>query len=137
YTLEGIFYPTLYVTDTQGNIYSDVIAITVLSKTEMDNLLKGIWERMKGELALRDIESGLEYLCKDSRDKYRETLEFLSDELPDIFPSLQGIELLYMVDNRAKYRIKRPRLINGQEVEITYYIYFVRDFDGVLRIEGF
>ncbi|MBI4654252.1 MAG: hypothetical protein HY752_04580, partial [Nitrospirae bacterium] len=37
YTLEGIFYPTLYVTDTQGNIYSDVIAITVLSKTEMDN----------------------------------------------------------------------------------------------------
>ncbi|MBI4822832.1 MAG: PKD domain-containing protein [Nitrospirae bacterium] len=38
YTLEGIFYPTLYVTDTQGNIYSDVIAITVLSKTEMDNM---------------------------------------------------------------------------------------------------
>ncbi|MCL5421312.1 MAG: PKD domain-containing protein [Nitrospirae bacterium] len=55
YTTEGIFYPTITVTDDQGNTYSDTIAITVLNKAEVDTLLKGKWEGMKGALAVGDI----------------------------------------------------------------------------------
>ena len=40
YLQEGIFYPALTVKDAQGNTYLDTIAITVLSKTEMDTLKK-------------------------------------------------------------------------------------------------
>ncbi len=32
YTTEGIYYPTVTVTDDQGNTYTDSIAITVLNK---------------------------------------------------------------------------------------------------------
>ncbi|MBI4824608.1 MAG: hypothetical protein HY805_10340 [Nitrospirae bacterium] len=55
YILEGIFYPTVVVIDSQGNSYWDVIAITVLSKAEMDALLKGKWEGMRSELAEGDV----------------------------------------------------------------------------------
>ena len=51
YTTEGIYYPTITVTDDKGNTYSDSIAVTVLNKSQIDALLRSKWEAMKGALA--------------------------------------------------------------------------------------
>jgi len=80
YTTEGIFYPTITVTDNQGNTYSDTIAITVLSKAEIDALLKTKWEGMKGALTRGDIEGALNYFTYDSKEKYRTTFTRLQDK---------------------------------------------------------
>ena len=37
----------------------------------------------------------------------------------------------------AKYRIRKSELYGGQTYEITYYIYFGVDIDGIWRIHKF
>ncbi|MBI4824336.1 MAG: hypothetical protein HY805_08945, partial [Nitrospirae bacterium] len=133
YTLEGIFYPTLYVTDTQGNIYSDVIAITVLSKTEMDNLLKGIWERMRGDLANGDVNSATLYFDDFSKDAYREMFSALSSFLLQITQELTDIKLIKLTEDLAEYDIRTFR--NGKEY--SFYLLFVRDKSGLWKIRSF
>ena len=59
-TTEGIYYFTAKVTGPDGNLYHDTIAITVLNKTEIDNLLKAKWEGMKGALVAGGCSQSLE-----------------------------------------------------------------------------
>ena len=50
---------------------------------------------------------------------------------------MQNIQLIYVKDNVAKYRIKKNEVYGGQTFDITYYIYFVVDEDGIWKIEIF
>jgi hypothetical protein len=137
YTAEGIFYPTVTVTDNQGNVYSDTIAITVLSKTEINALLKSKWEGMKGALNRGDIEDALNYFAYDSKEKYRRTFTRLQDKNQTIVSNMQNIELIYLKEDIAKYRIRREQVFEGQTRTITYYIYFTKNRDGIWQIEQF
>ena len=137
YTTEGIFYPTITVTDNQGNTYSDTIAVTVFSKTEIDSLLKGKWEGMKGALNRGDIEGALSYFAYDSKEKYRTSFTRLQDKIQSIVSNMQNIELIYVKEDIAKYRITREQVFDGQIRTITYYIYFSKNRDGIWQIEQF
>ena len=133
YTTEGIFYPTVTVTDEQGNTYSDTIAITVLSKTEIDALLKGKWEGMKGALAQNNINSVVNYFDTFSKDAYKEMFTALSSRLPQIVQELNDIRLIRVIENTAEYDIRTIR--NGKEY--SFYLLFVRDGNGLWKIRSF
>ncbi|KJU84310.1 outer membrane adhesin-like protein [Candidatus Magnetobacterium bavaricum] len=137
YTTPGVYYPTVTVTDNAGNTYTDRIAITVLNEAETDAMLRTKWDGMKAAFAAGDIEGGLQYICAESRDDYRNALQFLDNMVPAIFSSMQEIRLLYVRNGVAKYRITQYEDIEGSSVEIAYYIYFERDTDGVIRIDRF
>ena len=137
YTTEGVFSPTVTANDSQGNTYSDSIAITVLSKSEIDALLKNKWERMKEALRQSNIESALNYFTYDSRQKYRTSFIRLQDKIQTIVSNMQNIELIYIKDDIAKYRIRREQVIDSQASTITYYIYFAKNRDGIWQIEQF
>ncbi|MBI4685953.1 MAG: hypothetical protein HY755_12275 [Nitrospirae bacterium] len=137
YASEGIFYPTLSVTDSQGNIYSDTIAITVMNKTEIDTLLKGKWEGIKGALLNKNLEKGLSYFLESSRENYRQAFNIIIDELQQIISQMQDIEMIYQIDGIAKYRINRVQNIDGTLQTITYYIYLVKDANGIWRLDRF
>ncbi|MBF0338615.1 MAG: PKD domain-containing protein [Nitrospirae bacterium] len=137
YTTSGVYYPTVTVTDSAGNTYTDRIAITVLDETETDAMLRVKWDSMKATFASGDIEGGLQYICTGSRDDYRSDLQFLGDGVPATFSLMQEISLLYVRNGVASYRIRQNEDIEGSSVEITYYIYFKRDTDGVIRIDRF
>ena len=51
FIVEGIYYITASAIGPDGNVYQDIIAITVMNKTQLDNLLKAKWERMKEPLS--------------------------------------------------------------------------------------
>ena len=133
YTSEGIFYPIITVTDNLGNAYSDTAAITVFSKTEMDNLLKGKWDGMKGALASGDVETAVSYFAEKTKERYRTVFTAIQDKVSSIAANMQGIQLIYLKNNMAKYRIKRSETMG----EITYYIYFELDENGIWRIRQF
>ncbi|MBF0592614.1 MAG: hypothetical protein HQL02_11060 [Nitrospirae bacterium] len=137
YTTPGVYYPTITLTDSAGNTYTDSIAITVLDETETDAMLKGKWNSMKAAFVAGDIEGGLQYICAGSRDDYRNALQFLGDRMPVIFSSMQEISLIYVRNGVAKYRITQYEVIDGSSVDIAYYIYFERDTDGVIRVNRF
>jgi len=137
YTSEGTFYPKVTVSDNQSNTYSDTIAITVLSKVEMEILLRAKWEGMKGALLQRDISKGLESFLDSSKEVYQQAFNVIVDELPQIVSEMQDIEMIYLKENVAKYRIHRLHDIEGTLQTITYYIYFSKDSDGIWRIDRF
>lgn len=131
YTSEGIFYPTLTVTDDQGNTYSDTIAITVLNKTEIDTLLKGKWEGMKGAMINKDVSKAASYFTDWTKERYLGILAALGDRLPQVAQDMQNIRMIYLRAGVVKYRIRRMEAAG----EITYYIYFVKDENGLWKIQ--
>ena len=61
----------------------------------------------------------------------------MSDKISTIASEMNEIEFIHTEDHIAKYRIKRPEEIQGQNYDITYYIYFIRNSNGLWRIERF
>ncbi len=136
-TVEGIYYLTVSVTDINNVTYTDTIAIVVLNKSELDTLLRGKWEGMKGAMAAKNINEAVGYLIGESREQYSQAFNYLLDSLPDIANSMQNIEIIYLKGTVSKYRIRRIQIIENTSQEITYYIYFVKDNDGIWKLEKF
>ena len=133
YNSEGIYYPTISVTDDQGNTYSDTFAITVISKTEIDTLLKGKWEGMKGALTTANVERALEMFVESSREMYRYNFNLLSSILPIITKDLGNVRLMNITDDVAEYEM--PAIQDG--IEYSFYIQFVKDSDGIWKLRFF
>ena len=132
-TAEGVYTFTANVTGPDGNTYQDTIAITVLNKTELDALLKGKWEGMKGALMAGDIEKALTHFAEPAREQYREMFQLLQLQLPTLVSQMREISLMEVTGNVAEYYITRPQ----RGTDISYFIYFVKGNDGIWRIQGF
>ena len=113
--------------------YTATTVVNVMSLEEMDVLLKAKWDGMKQALATGDIEGAMSFFSDASQEKYRGLFTYLHDELPEMAGEMNNIQLIYLRDGRAKYRIRRME--EGQE--ITYYIYFHRLSDGLWKIYQF
>lgn len=133
YTTEGIFYPTVTVTDDQENSYTDTIAVTLLNKAEIDALLKGKWEGMKKALNQGNINSALNSFLKSSREEYKGIFELLAPQLPFLVSEMREITMIEVLRNVAEYYIKRSQ----RGTDISYFIYFVKDADGIWKIDRF
>jgi len=57
--------------------------------------------------------------------------------LPEIVDEMQDIEMIYARGDYVKYRIKRTQLINGSMMDLTYYLYFVKDKSGLWKVNQF
>ena len=115
-------------------VYQDTIAIIVLNKQQLDNLLKGKWEGMNSALTNQDIEKASTYYSEETKQIYNDLFNALYAYLPQIAQEMQGIQLIYLKNNTAKYRMRQNELYGGQNITLTYYIYFVIDKDGVWKI---
>ncbi len=133
YVQEGLYYPTITVTDDLGFQYTDTIAINVLSLDEMDALFKAKWEGMKEGLQSGDITMALTYFAEGSQGRYQGIFAALQDNLAEMVANMQEIMLIYIKDGIAKYRIRRQE----ETEEITYYIYFQLDKDGLWKIRQY
>ena len=92
---------------------------------------------MKNALTNGNIEGALAYFHESSKEEYQEVFNFLTDRIPYIAASMREIQLIYLVDRVAKYRIKKEEEVQGQTFDITYYIYFIKDLNGLWHIESF
>jgi PKD repeat protein len=133
YTTEGMYYPTITITDDQGNTYSDTIAVTVLNKAQIDALLKSKWEGMKGALIQSDITRALSYFLTKSKDVYREIFELLAPQLSLLASEMREISLIEVSEDVAEYYVTRPQ----RETDISYFIYFAKDTNGIWKIDRF
>lgn len=134
YLSEGIYFPTLIITDYQGDTYSDTTAVAVQNKTEMDKLLREKWEDMKTHLIGQDIESALNYYLDESKQLYSDIYTAFYDQLPQFAQGMNDIQPIYMKSSTAKYRLRIDEKYGGNIETITYYIYFILDKDGLWKI---
>jgi hypothetical protein len=131
--VEGIYHFTAEVTGPDGAIYEDTSAITVLNKEQLDALLKAKWEGMKVALAEMNVEGAVATFLGSSRERFRYIFTTLLSSLPDIAAAMRSIEMISLEGGVAEYRIKRMENVG----EVTYYIYFVLDENGVWKIQQF
>jgi hypothetical protein len=133
YRQPGLYFPRLTITDAQGATFSETTVVNVMSVEEMDAIFKAKWNRMTKSLSAGEIEAAVSYFTDASQVRYRGLFTYLRDQLPEIAREMNNIQLVYLRDGRAKYRIRRME--EGQE--ITYYIYFHLLSDGLWKIHQF
>ena len=92
---------------------------------------------MKNALAVKDINSALQYFTSDYRALYGKVFAALLDELPQYAADMRGINLMYCENNSAKLHIEKQEIFEGEVHDISYFIYFVRDVDGFWKIYRF
>lgn len=132
-TAEGIYYFTGNTTGPDGNPYLDTIAIMATDKTQMDNMFKSKWDGMKAKLVTNDIDTAMSYFGDFSKDKYRRIFSDLGSDLPSIINSLPDIVFVSFYVNVAEYAINRFE----DGVNRLYFIYFIRDENGLWKIDSF
>jgi len=130
---EGIYYFTAKVTDSSGNLYTDMVAITVLPEAYLDGLLRGKWEAMGAKLASGDIEGALASFDESTKQDYRDLFNVLSTMLPTIAQEMSDIELVEYVGDAAIYDIRTTR----EGIEYSFQLLFGKDLCGIWRITSF
>ena len=133
YTTEGIYYPTITVTDTQSNTYSDTIAIVVLNQAELDALLRSKWEGMKAALSVQDVDGALVEISENSQEMFRYNFELMQSILPTIVQDMEDITMKQSENGFAEYEM----ITIQDSSERSYYIEFVIDSDGIWKINFF
>jgi len=134
YTTEGIYYPTVTVTDDQGNAYTDTMAITVLNRAKIDSILKKKWEGMKARLIAGDIDGALGYFVEQSRNMYKSVFQQLgSMKLNDRLTSIYELKLDILYGRLAECGALRDE----SGVIYSYPVTFVKGEDGTWWIAGF
>lgn len=111
-------------------------ATTQVTVRMLDQVLRGVWEGMRGALLSGDIDHAVSHFADDSQSSYRELFSFLSTQLGEISQEIAGIEYLGLLNGMAIYRVKKMEVIDGAEVEISYRIHFA-NLDGEWKIWEF
>ena len=92
---------------------------------------------MKAGLESQDFEGAVSHLNSANQNRYRDIFTELGSELSTIAQNMQDIQLIYVRGKTAKYRIRKNEIYGGQNMTITYYIYFVKDENGRWSIDSF
>jgi hypothetical protein len=132
-TAEGIYHFTATGAGPDGNTYQDTVAVTVLSRTEIDALLKAKWEGMKGALLGGDTEIALTQFVDIEREKYRQIfLELGTAELRLILSGTVSLVLYTMSGRIAECGVSRVESGGAY----FYPVIFVKGEDGIWKIRG-
>ena len=133
YSTEGIYYPTVTVTDNQSNNYTDTIAIIVLNQNDLDMLLRTKWQGMKTALVAGDTATALNYISPITRTAYQEMFSALTGQLASIIATQTGFNLITIKDNIAQYKLNT--LESG--TIYSYKVIFSKDSEGIWMIQDF
>jgi hypothetical protein len=136
-TAAGVYTFTVEVVDNENNVHSDAVTVFAMDGQELDRLLKEKWNGMKAALTTGDVQKSLGFFQSGSRSDYEEIFSALGTRLPGIAAEMREIEPIYLEGKLAKYRIKREESVKGQKYDITYYVYFLKDSNGLWQIESF
>jgi len=133
YKEEGIYYPTIKVTDELGNLYSDTIAIVVWNKSQIDKLLRDKWTFMNNSLSSGDIPAALSCIHSERRLKYEKLFNALLEQLPDIVAARKEFNFIYINEYMATYEL----ITSKDGHTYSHEVIFSKDLDGVWRIQSF
>ncbi|MHB8455914.1 MAG: hypothetical protein ACYDDO_14745 [Acidiferrobacterales bacterium] len=132
YADPGVYTAKFTVTDANGNTSSQTVAIVVYDAAQMDDFFTQLWNGMNTALIKRDITGASAYLNTAARQKYLPVFQALLPQMPDIIASYSPLARLSISEDIGEYAIERP--YNG-DLRV-YLIYFLKDADGVWRLDS-
>ena len=98
----------------------------------MDTLFTNLWNGMNEALMRGDVSGAAQYLNEGAKRKYLPVFKALEPQFPQIVASYSPLRRVSVSEDISEYAIVRN--FNGQNR--LYLIYFLRDVDGVWRVDG-
>jgi hypothetical protein len=129
----GLYYPTVWVTDTSGTVQTATAIIQVLDVDQLDALLQNKWNAMKNALRVGDTAAAASYLVLSKQAFYQNIFNNLTIPFASIDQYLPNITLVDQTESSIEYEMTRTE---GPD-QVTYMVLFVLDDDGVWRIKFF
>ncbi|MDW7773305.1 MAG: putative Ig domain-containing protein [Desulfobulbaceae bacterium] len=136
-SVPGFYYFTAELSALNGDQYAAELAVLVLDRQQLDTRLREKWEGMKSALISGNIQDALSFHHPSVRSEYEIIYSALGDQIANLVGQMQNIELIFSENGQAKYRIRKEQIIDGNPENITYYIYFFMDGNGIWRIENY
>ena len=131
YTASGIYQATFIIIDSTGASYQQSVPISVQDTAQIDQMLQTAWWGFATSLATRDTAQALQYFNAQAQQKFQSVFQTLATDLPQIVSSFSAPQLVSVTSDVGEYAINRT--IDG--VDRIFFVYFLRDVDGVWRID--
>ncbi len=132
YPNPGVFPASLRVTDGRGIVHVKTLYVVVNDAMQMNALFKSVWDGMNQALLRGDNNAALKYLNEGAKRKYGPVFQTLLPHMPAIIASYSPLNRVSISEDIGEYAIARN--FNGQNR--LYLIYFLRDVDGIWRVDG-
>lgn len=133
----GVYQSVVLAVDASGVEYAAQQTVVVEDAAAVDAVLSGRWRSLSTALQQQDAEGALAAILPERQEEYREVFAALQTRLPAIMESLPAPQLLSAKGHVAQYRVTREQMWEGEQRTITYYLWFVRDADGIWRLDAF
>lgn len=131
YLTPGVYQPRIIVTQG-GTVFTQTLVVGVSDGQQMDQIFTDIWTGMNSALAQGDVNAALSYLNVSAQRKYQRVFTALLPQMPQIVASYSPLRRVSISENIGEYAINRT--INGRNK--IFLIYFLKDQDGVWRLDG-
>jgi hypothetical protein len=112
YTGAGAYMTTFRVTDSQGNVYSQVVPIVVTDRAALDQNLRAVWNGMKSALAAGDKARAMQYLDASAQQRYGTVFDVLLPSMPQITATFSDLQSVTLSNALGAYAVNR--VINGE-----------------------
>jgi len=132
YTSPGIYLAKFVVTDSQNQIYTQTLVVMLTDPQQMDQLFNTLWTDLNQALVKGDINTATKHLDESAKQKYLPIFQVLQSHMLDIVTSFSPLQRVSVSEDIGEYAINRQS--DGKNR--LYLIYFLRDADGVWRVDG-
>src|SRR6266571_851632 len=132
FSTPGTFQASFIITDGTGATYNQAVTYVVRDSAQIDQTLRTAWSGFTAALTSRDTAQALQYFNAQAQAKYGPVLSALQPSLPQTVASFTAPQLANVSNELGEYVIGRT--ING--VKQIFFIYFLRDIDGVWRLDS-
>jgi hypothetical protein len=132
YSTPGVYHATISVTDTENTVSSQTLVVVVSDAVQMDTLFINLWNGMNEELVRGNVIGAMQYLNENAKRKYQRVFSVLLPQMPQIIASYSPLRRVSISEFIGEYAVVRP--FNNQKR--LYLIYFLKDQDGVWRLDA-
>jgi hypothetical protein len=133
YNRAGTYAPGARITLADGRQFTTTTPIVVQSFQTVDTQLRALWASVVDGLRRGDVPAVLALMTKSAQDRYGSRLAGIQTALPGVAGSIHDVLTVSIGARTAHYLITRDE--NGQVM--GHHIYFVRDPQGIWRLEQF
>jgi len=133
YDKEGLYFPTVLITDDQQNRYSKTAVVYVFKKDATESLILKRWNGMKAALQNKDVEGALAFFAESSKEMYRQNFTVMKEILPQMAADMGTPRFVRFVEIGAVYEMQAVQ--GGREY--SFHVEFVKDYDGLWKIRFF
>jgi hypothetical protein len=132
YPVAGTYFLEVRITDSASAVQTRRFAIVARGYAEVDAELRGAYDGLLRALRSGDAATALRFVTEPARAGFQVMLAELGPDLPSITEQLGTLESGPIGDDVAEYTLVRQ----AGSVRALYFVYFLRDGDGLWRIEG-